>query len=79
MFNTPSFRSKQVILYLLFVCALLAPSLAFAPPPPPDPAVPAGNLFTEYMIGFGVAGYGVWALWRSRRASDNKENNKEDK
>jgi len=67
--HTASARFDKLVLCLLFACAILAPALAFAPPPPPDPVVPAGNLFTEYTLGLGIVGYGAWTMWRSKRAS----------
>ncbi len=45
-------------------------------PPPPPPPVPAESLFTEYLAGAGMAGYGVWVALRARRAR-RKDHNQE--
>lgn len=69
----PSDCTNKIFLSLLFACAVLAPSLAFAPPPPPDPAVPAGSEFAFYTVGLGVAGYGAWAIWKAKRNAKKNE------
>jgi len=70
-------QCDNVILAVLFALAVLAPSLAWAPPGPPPTPVPAENLFTEYAAGMGMAGYGAWVLFRSKRASKRKNKNEE--
>ena len=40
----------------------------YTAPPPPPPPVPAGDLFTQFAAGGGIASYGAYRLWRAKRA-----------
>ena len=43
------------------------------PPPPPPPSVPAGDVFTQFAAGGGIAAYGAYRLWKAKRASKGSE------
>ena len=45
----------------------------YAAPPPPPPPVPAGDLFTQFAAGGGIAAYGAYRLWRAKRAVKKQE------
>lgn len=47
---------------------LLAHETGLAAPPPPPPPVPAGDAFTQFAAGGGIAAYGAYRLWKAKRA-----------
>jgi hypothetical protein len=62
--------SKTTMVPLMLIVigyVLFGAGSALAAPGPPPPPVPAENLFTEYLVGGGMAAYGSYRIWKAKR------------
>jgi len=60
------------VVMLAVSMVVLVRETGFAAPPPPPP-VPAGDLFTQFAAGGGIAAYGAYRLWKAKRAAKKRE------
>ena len=60
------------VVMLAGAMVLLARGVVFALPGPP-PGVPAGDPYTQFAVGGGIAAYGAYQLWKAKRSVKKHE------